>query len=284
VGLTRHGVRFLLHCRSVGTDFSDAAMIGRQTLHLSMAELRASFARIGMKLSAEEADRLFTEDRHYAEPLFKRLGASSIESFDASPYEHATHVVDFNTPLAEKFTSRYSAVVDGGSLEHVFNYPQALKNAMEMVRPGGHLILITPTHSLSGHGFYQLSAELFFRALSKENGYETPEVLVCSTMKDAWYRVTDPAAVAARVLLGGRTLTDHLFVLSKRLAEAPIFATWPQQSDYSAAWVRDGNGGGAPAGLRARLQANRHRIPASLLRLYHRLTTRAPQGLTRVRL
>jgi hypothetical protein len=285
VGLTRHGVRFLLHCRSSGVDFEDCAMIGRQSLHLSMAQLRASFAKSGSILSAAEADGVFTEESHYAEPLFKRLGAQRIESFDASHYENATHVVDFNLPLPAPFSNRYSAVIDGGSLEHVFNYPQALKNAMEMVRVGGHLMLITPTHSLSGHGFYQLSAELFFRALSPVNGYEVPQVLVCSTTKDAWYSVADPATVAGRVLLGGR-LTDHLFVVSRRVATAAIFANWPQQSDYSATWQDNGDAPNpsTPPALKARLRANRHRIPSSLLWLYHRLTARAPQGLTRVRL
>jgi hypothetical protein len=284
MGLTRHGVRFLLHCRANGADFGVVAMIGRQTLHLSMGELRASFARIGSKLPAADADRLFTEDSHYAEPLFRLLGAKSIESFDASPYEHATHVTDFNVPLPEGFHGRYSVVIDGGSLEHIFNYPQGLKNAMEMVRPGGHLILITPTHSLSGHGFYQLSAEVFFRALSAANGYETPQVLVGSKNGEAWYRVADPATVAARVLVARRSFTDHLFIVSRRVTKAQIFAEWPQQSDYSSLWAANGGASEDPGGLKARLRANRHRIPASLLRAYHRLTNRAPQGLTRVRL
>jgi len=286
LGLTRHAVRFLLHCRSGGVDFSAGAMIGRQALHLSMAELRSCFAKSGAKLAVEDAERVFTEASGFAEPLFKLLGAAGIESFDASSYEGATHVVDFNVPLPEAFKGRYSAVVDSGSLEHVFNYPQGLKNAMEMVRPGGHLVLITPTHSLSGHGFYQLSPEVFFRALCAANGYEPPQVLICSTIKDAWYRVADPAAVAARVRLGGKLLTDHLFVVSRRTAAVPIFAEWPQQSDYSSHWVKNGAGSGTSkvSKLLERLRANKHRIPTPLLRAYQRLMTRTPQSLTRVRL
>jgi hypothetical protein len=276
----------LLHCRAGGVEFGASAMIGRQALHLSMAELRSCFAKSGSKLAVEEAERVFTQASGFAEPLFGLLGAAGIESFDASAYEGATHIVDFNAALPEEFRSRYSAVVDSGSLEHVFNYPQGLKNAMEMVRPGGHLILITPTHSLSGHGFYQLSPELFFRALCETNGYERPEVLICSTIKDAWYRVADPAAVAARVRLDGKLLTDHLFVLAKRTAVVPIFAEWPQQSDYSAHWMQSGAGSKSSAlsKLLERLRTNRHRIPTPLLRAYQRLITRTPQSLTRVRL
>jgi hypothetical protein len=286
VGLTRHAVRFLLHCRASGVDFGSSAMIGRQALHLSKAELRSCFAKSGKRMSSEDAERVFTAASGYAEPLFELLGAASVESLDVSDYEEATHVVDFNVALPALFASRYSAVVDSGSLEHVFNYPQGLKNAMEMVRVGGHLILITPTHSLSGHGFYQLSPEVFFRALCERNGYDAPEVLICSTLKDAWYRVADPAVVSARIRLGGKLLTDHLFIVSKRVVSVPIFAEWPQQSDYSAAWSEndDKSGASAFARLRERLRGSRHRIPTPLLRLYQRLMDPKPQKLTRVRL
>lgn len=286
MGLTRHGVRFLLHCRSTGVDYADFAMIGRQTLHLNVAELRAAGGKGGLQLSRTEAEHLFTDDSEYAEPFFRCLGATSISSFDASPYERATHVADFNSPLPDTFLNRYSAVLDGGSLEHVFNYPQGLKNAMQMVRPGGHLLLITPTHSLSGHGFYQLSPELFFRAFSAENGYGAPQVLVCSTKRDTWYSVADPSVVRGRVLLDGKSLTDHLFIVSKRLSNAPIFARWPLQSDYSSMWGRAEERVAAPmfSGIKDRLRANRHRIPAPLLRAYRRWTARDPQGLTRIRL
>jgi len=286
VGLTRHGVRFLLHCRSKGVDFSESAMIGRQGLHLSKSELRACFAKSGSKLSSEDAERAFIDASSYAEPLFKLLGAASIESLDVSAYEGATHVVDFNVPAPAAFANRYSVVVDSGSLEHVFNYPQGLKNAMQMVRLGGHLILITPTHSLSGHGFYQLSPEVFFRALGATNGYEAPEVLICSTIKDAWYRVADPAAVSARVRLDSKLLSDHLFVVARRVASVPIFAEWPQQSDYSAAWTENTgkSGDSSFARLKERLRGSRHRIPTPLLRIYQRLMDPKPQRLTRVRL
>ncbi len=36
-------------------------------------------------------------------------------------------------------------MVDGGTLEHIFNVPVALKSYMEMVRVGGHLILVCPS-------------------------------------------------------------------------------------------------------------------------------------------
>ena len=63
---------------------------------------------------------------------------------------------------------QFDVVYDGGTLEHVFNFPVALRNAMELLRPGGRLFTIhTCANNLCGHGFYQFSRELFYRTLSQ---------------------------------------------------------------------------------------------------------------------
>jgi hypothetical protein len=284
VGFSKNAVEFLLHCRSRGVDFSSCATIGRQVLYLNAAELRTVFARAGQVISADEANEIFQSGGNYAEPMLRLLGGKSIHSYDASAYEEATIVTDFNDPLDASHKGLYSAVVDGGSLEHVFNYPQGLKNAMEMVRPGGHLILITPTHSRSGHGFYQLSAELFHRVLSDVNGYDAPETLVASTKGNAWYNVPDPVTVRGRVIVNPKTYSDHLFVLARRSSVMPIFAAWPQQSDYAAAWVRTETQANAAPGMKGYLRANRHRIPRPLLRLHAWLSNSRTRALRRVRL
>jgi hypothetical protein len=284
LGLSKNAVQFLLHCRERGVDFSACATIGRQVLYLNAAELRAAFARKGQPISAGESDNVFRSGGNYAEPVLTLLGAKRIDSFDASSYENATKVADFNLPLDESEKAKYSAVIDGGSLEHVFNYPQGLKNAMEMVRPGGHLILITPTHSRSGHGFYQLSPELFYRAFCELNGYDAPEVLLSASTRDKWYRVVDPADIGGRVLINHRLYSDHLFVVARRSRVSPIFGSWPQQSDYASAWGNRGSQVKSKTGVKDYLRANRHRIPRPFLRLYSELFAPASSGLKRIEL
>ena len=67
-------------------------------------------------------------------------------------------------------------MIDSGSLEHVFNISQALRNCLEMVESGGHFISIGPANNAMGHGFYQFSPELYFRILSphKSRGGRQP--------------------------------------------------------------------------------------------------------------
>ena len=273
MGFTKDAVLFLLHCRARGADFSSCATIGRQVLYLNGRELRKVFSRNGQRVTPAEASAVFESGGNYAEPLLRLLGANTVDSYDASAYESATNVVDFNDPLSEDHKTRYTAVIDGGSLEHVFNFPQGLENAMEMVRPGGHLILITPTHSRSGHGFYQVSPELFHRTLCESNGYEPPEVLVSASRGDVWYRVADPTSVGGRVAINPKLYSDHLFVFARRSRVVPIFEEWPQQSDYAAAWAGGSTHTSPDDGFRARFRGIRHRIPRPFLNLYARLAS-----------
>jgi hypothetical protein len=282
LGFTKDAVSFLLHCRSRGVDFSQCATIGRQALHLNASELRRVFKRNGRRLTSQETGAFFGAETNYAEPLLELLGAKRVDSFDASAYECATIVADFNNELSDTHKEQYSAVIDGGSLEHVFNYPQGLRNAMEMVRVGGHLILVTPTHSRSGHGFYQISPELFHRALCEANGFAPPEVLVSSSRGDAWYRVVDPVDVGGRIVINPKRYSDHLFVFARRLGSVPIFTAWPQQSDYASAWERAVPR--RPERLKDRLRVIRHRIPRPFLQIYSRLSALGSKstGLQRI--
>jgi hypothetical protein len=47
--------------------------------------------------------------------------------------------------------------------------------------------------------------------------------------------VADPHDIKRRVELVNDVQT-YLLVIAKRVATVPIFASWPQQSDYSLAW------------------------------------------------
>ncbi|MDR1149764.1 MAG: class I SAM-dependent methyltransferase, partial [Spirochaetaceae bacterium] len=86
--------------------------------------------------------------------MFKHFGAVTVDSIDYSDYEGASIVHDMNLPVPGHLKEKYDCVWDGGALEHVFNYPTAIKNCMDMVKIGGHLILETPCNNQCGHGFY----------------------------------------------------------------------------------------------------------------------------------
>lgn len=111
---------------------------------------------------------------------------------------------------------------------------------MEMVQPGGHLVVITPANNFMGHGFYQFSPELFFRVCSPENGFEVARAILSEVDPEApWYQVVDPAKVRRRVeLVNSRPA--YLMLLAHKVRQVPVLAVAPQQSDYSALWNEAG--------------------------------------------
>src|SRR5688572_3667541 len=170
MGINTNGLRFLLRARRMGVDFSATATVGRQGLHLTYEALRRVInVEYGLDVDAKRLSEIY--EHRYAEKLFELLGATKVDSFDASRYEGSSQVHDFNTPIADGFHRKYTAIIDGGSLEHVFNFPVAVGNCMQMLRAGGHFLGISPTNNQMGHGFYQFSPELFFRVFSPENGF-----------------------------------------------------------------------------------------------------------------
>jgi len=175
----------------------------------------------------------------YADNFFEGLGASSLEVMDASDYEGADVIHDLNEPIGPELRSSYDTVIDGGTLEHVFHFPNSIRTCMELVKPGGHLILMTPWHNYSGHGFYQFSPELFYSILSPANGYIIERMLMVS--QGYWYSIRNPSEIQRRIEVSTAESID-LYIIAKRTGSEEIFKAWPQQSDYSAAWKQGSYG------------------------------------------
>lgn len=217
----------LLKMRRDGVPFGRVLTLGHQHLHLEPAVYRAVLARLGLPL----ADTVPA----YADALLTAMGAARVETLDASAYEDATRLHDLNAPVPAAWREQFDLVFDGGTLEHVFNLPAALKNCMEMVKPGGRFVSVTVANNWCGHGFYQFSPELFFRALSAANGFSVIEMYFADVDGQRCYRVVDPAAIGSRVQLWTR-MPVFLLVHARRDERREIFATTPQQSDYVADW------------------------------------------------
>ena len=180
-------------------------------------------------------------DAGFADSLFTFLGAEEVRSFDASSYEGASDIHDFNARIDPEYHRQFDLVLDAGSLEHVFLATTALQNCMEMVRVGGHLIVMSPANNYLGHGFYQFSPEFYFRSLSDENGFEIRLACVFEGHADPlWYEVIDPAVFGRRSEATTRRPTT-LAVVARKTADVSPFARPPQESDYVEAWKTEGS-------------------------------------------
>jgi SAM-dependent methyltransferase len=214
--------------------------LGRLGLSCAQHRVRRAAQEFDLSGTRGEIDRCFQRTFGtglYADEFFRYLGAKEIISADRSNYEGATLLHDLNRPFPGSLRSSFDLVMDGGTLEHIFDFPSALRHCLELVSVGGHFITITPANQWMGHGFYQFSPELYFRVFNADNGFVLRKIVLFECMKiDAtFYEVKDPAIIGRRVQLNSPKLV-MLAVLARKTAEVPIFARPPQQSDYAAVW------------------------------------------------
>lgn len=254
MGISANTAAFLLHARRHGAQFNQTLTLGRQHMLLKAPHLQA----IMESHSAWPPPQGETAFRQAVDTEFpwgfstfaRALGAEKVVAIDASPYEGADFVHDLNKPIPPEWEERFDAVIDGGTLEHVFNFPVAIANCMKLVKTGGHLLLFTPANNQFGHGFYQFSPELIYRVLTPENGFQIEQMIAVTDtlgigsifgfryyfpITSPWYAVSDPAEIRRRV-----TLINHdpvnLMVLARKTAQRELFQNTPQQSDYVPRW------------------------------------------------
>jgi len=160
-------------------------------------------------------------------------------------YEGADIVHDMNEEIPINQEQKYDVIIDGGTLEHIFNFPVAITNCMKMLKTGGSIFIFSMANNHCGHGFYQFSPELFFRIFDTENGFITKSVTLVEhpfpgaelSTKVKCYSVRDPQKAKLRgTLLSGLPL--GIMVHAVKLESKSIFTSSPLQSDYQAKWKK----------------------------------------------
>jgi hypothetical protein len=206
----------------------------------------------------------------YAEPFFELMGPPP-ESLDYSDYEDATIVHDLSKPIPKELKCKYSCVIDGGTLEHIYDYPTALKNTMDLAAIGGHIILMTPGNNFFGHGFYQFSPELFYSILREENGFTDTQVY-CNN-GDKWYLISDPRTIHRRTEFSPPWLNMLLYVVSSKIGEVPDCVR-AYQSDYETVWSEEEDSDKSS-------QAKGTALSPFVRRVWNRLSERGLGGIIR---
>jgi SAM-dependent methyltransferase len=263
MSLDKTAAEVLCAAKSLGADFSKSIMIGRQWLGAPAATIEQVAAMHGLV-------RPDAGESTFAEPFFRLLGADTVDSVDVSAFEGASLIHDMNEPLPAELHGRFSLVFDGGTLEHVFNAPQAFKNCMQMLRPGGFFVQVAPGNNFMGHGFWQFSPELLYRMFAPDNGFRTLAVLV-QELPNYWrdvrqgkfFLARDPARLGWRVELRN-TWPTYVSVIARKDTDAEPLHRWPQQSDYVGLW--DAEGAETPAATTSLISRLRRAVPPGLER------------------
>jgi len=252
MGLTFDDVRTFQEWRARGARFDKVLTLGRQTFWLTAADFR----RLGLPVPRDLTLGSYL-DSFFAEVI----GAREVTALDHSDYEGAQLRHDLNDPLPREYWGQFDAVIDGGTLEHVFNVPVALSSCMRALKVGGRFFGANPANNLMGHGFYQFGPELYYRVFSEQNGFRVESLEVQESrypsvelgFSSERYAVADPAVVRQRVELVGPRPAMMRVVAVKEVQRDP-FGMWPEQSDYISRWA-EADGERRPSKIRARLKA-----------------------------
>lgn len=152
-------IDFLKEAANVSFENKSLLMLGYQHMYITYAQLFRIADRLDITL-CDDFNFCQTIDVD-AKDFFRLLGFNNIHVMDISDYEGADIVCDLNNPVDASLHNQFDYIIDGGTLEHVFNIPAALNNISKMLKIGGKVYHYLPAASYINHGFYSVSPSLF---------------------------------------------------------------------------------------------------------------------------
>lgn len=248
MGLPRGFMNLLLD-EAVREPFTGVVgQLGRQSIFFKFEQLQDAAQRRHFTLSP--VDPTLHRDPRLAEQgylsdvaFFRALGFEDVFALDFSDFEQAELIVDLNRPVSPELHQRFDALMDGGTLEHVFHLPNALANIHAMLRPGGRIIHWTPAANFVDHGFYMLSPTFFWDYYSA-NEYDIKTIRFIRHSPedpDPRYQILEVMDYAPGCLnsvnMGGLDAAIYeTFVVAKKTAQSTADRI-PQQGAYQKAWA-----------------------------------------------
>ena len=274
MGLAQGALKLLL--ASAGSDplAGSILVLGKQDTWITQAMLRRCAACAGVRL--RDVPLEISPKREYArrgyltdESVLRAIGFTEYSSLDVSGYEGADIIHDLNAAeVPARLESRFDAVLDAGTLEHVFHVPNALRAIGTMLRVGGRAVHLSPASNFVDHGFYMFSPTLLWDFYAA-NGYELCEMRLVRITQRHWaapWEVFEyvPGAMET-VGFGG--LDGGMFNVWSVARKSALSTTdvVPQQNSYIQIWQREEHDG-----ARAALAARR---PGIARRAVHRVTS-----------
>ena len=179
----------------------------------------------------------------FCNSLFDFLGFETTDYMDVSEYEGANVIHDMNTHVPANLHGKYDLVIDGGTIEHIFNVPSAFENVNKMLHVGGYFLAFNPCNNWVGHSFYQFGPELVWSYWRSVQGYEVIDCKI-NAMRD-WFskdaiHIEPPEArdMQRDNDLRHQTLGEGIklliYLVKKKSEETQV--TSAQQSNYQHTW------------------------------------------------
>lgn len=222
--------------KNYGVDLSKTISLGRQFRAFTKREFLKYLPQYS-DIPAEKLEEDFSSP--YAEGVFADMYGHKLYSLDGFAHENPDIVWDLNQPVPEEMKEQYTCLIDGGTMEHVFDVPQLLHNCFSILKEGGCYISMVPTNNFNGHGLYQFSPDFFYSVFSEANGMRIRDVFIVkfSAKNKVWKINSSPAASGERVQFDVNTQTE-IYVIAEKTGPTPEKIR-AQQTDYEEGWYED---------------------------------------------
>jgi hypothetical protein len=157
--------------------------LGNQDVYASLPDLRALFREIDTPWReptaiASHTSELFhganperSRDYVHARTLFSMFGIEDYADIDAYTIDHPTVIHDLNEPVPEELRGRFGLVIDGGTIEHIFDIRSCFTNVAAMTKVGGRVIHWNSSSNMIDHGFWAINPSAYFDYYSV-NGFD----------------------------------------------------------------------------------------------------------------
>jgi hypothetical protein len=126
-------------------------VIGRQTVNLRPADAIERMKKWGAQPTTSCLDDIGVDEQTSAgkgtgfirdDEFFRLLGVNDFRCLDHSDYEGADLIYDLNEPLSAELNCIADFVIDGSTLDNIFNPALGLINLNKLLKPGGRLVSI----------------------------------------------------------------------------------------------------------------------------------------------
>jgi hypothetical protein len=253
MGLTFSLVDSLLREHTYRPLAGDVLLIGRQTVYFTPAAILSLLREHGIDAHGVserdiEIDRstlnryapLVDGDLITDRALFQLLGVPRVKALDHSDYEGAEIIHDLTKPVPPELRNIADFIVDGSTLDNVFDPATVIRNFAEMLRPGGRLLTL---NVFSNHYEpYAMLPPLWFLDYFVVNGFADCKVyiVVCTTPPNVFTIDTEVLLDPARQVSAFASPHEMSTLVLAEKGERSTFHVNPSQQHYRSPqdWAR----------------------------------------------
>jgi hypothetical protein len=172
MGLVPSSIKLLIKTHKKVRFRGPVLTLGNQDVYATYNDLKSFFQRLDCPYSKSEvipSSQLgftslgppFSSFVH-ARTLFGMMGIDDYCDIDKFDREPPMILHDMNLPVPDRMVNRFNLILDGGTIEHIFDVRQVMWNIVQMCKISGWVVHTTPVSNFIDHGLYCMSPTFFY--------------------------------------------------------------------------------------------------------------------------